>query len=34
MNTDDYSSTPNVHLPNVMLVKKKNYDANRKFKES
>jgi len=34
MNTNDYFSTPNVHLPIVPLVKKKNYDTNKKFKES
>jgi hypothetical protein len=34
MNIDDSFSTPNVHLPIVPLVKKKNYDTNRKFKES
>jgi hypothetical protein len=34
MNITDFSSTPNVHLPNVPCVKKKNYDAKRKFKES
>jgi hypothetical protein len=33
MNIDDSSSTPNVHLPNVPLVKKKNYDVDRKFKD-
>jgi hypothetical protein len=34
MNIDNFFSTPNVHLANVPLIKKKNYDANRKFKKS
>jgi hypothetical protein len=34
MNTDGSFSTPNVHLPIVPLVNKKNYDTYKKFKES